>query len=72
MKVFIVHHCYEPSPDREEIKLIGVYSTLENARAAVARLQIQPGFADYIDGFSIDGIDVDKDHWTEGFVTITN
>lgn len=69
-RVFVVTHAHESSPDREEIKFIGVYSTETHAKSAVDRLVKQPGFAETPEGFHIDAITVDKDHWTEGFVTI--
>ena len=48
--------------------LIGVYSTLARARAAVARLRPQPGFRDAPDGFHVEEYQLDTDHWTEGYV----
>jgi hypothetical protein len=47
---------------------IGVYRTRAAADAAVARLQSQPGFESRRD-FHIDRYELDKDHWTDGFVT---
>lgn len=79
MKVYILHHIH-PVGDEEDVKLIGVYSTEETARAAVHRLASLPGFVDSprlqtgyeetVDGFQISAYDLDKDHWTEGFVTV--
>lgn len=54
MEVFVVHHVHELEEDREDVKLIGVYSTEETANAAVKRLSTQPGFRDTPDGFHID------------------
>ena len=51
------------------MKLIGVYSSEENAQSAIVRLSQQPGFVDQPDGFHIDRYGVDQDHWTEGFIT---
>jgi hypothetical protein len=67
--------------DVENIKFIGVYRSADLAQAAVDRLKMQPGFCDsprvvdpMIDsderGFYIDEYELDKDHWTEGFVTM--
>ncbi len=69
MTVYVVHHVHPFDDGSEDVKLIGVYSSLASATAAVARLKLQPGFADHPAGFHIDPFDVDKDHWTEGFVT---
>lgn len=80
--VFIVQHLrLTPSGQREDIKLIGVYRSLETAHAAVEKLKIQPGFCDYprllnplVDdeeqGFYVDEYELDKDHWAEGFFTV--
>lgn len=67
--VFILQH-ERPETEEvmEDVKFIGAYSSRVSAEAAVHRLQRQPGFCDYPDGFSIDEYEVDKDHWTEGFV----
>src|SRR5438094_46384 len=43
-----------------------VYSSREQAQAAVTRLSRQPGFADAQDGFHIDEYRIDQDHWAEG------
>ena len=70
--VFIVQHSYELSgTGEEETKLIGVYSSKEAAEKAIARLTKQPGFKDLPDYFNIDEYEIDKDNWTEGFLTET-
>jgi hypothetical protein len=71
-KVFVVQHAHTHDDDVEEIKFIGVYSTRENAQAAVARLSRQPGFADTPDGFHVDEYRVDQDQWAEGYATVAN
>ncbi|MCE9544352.1 MAG: hypothetical protein K8T25_02355 [Planctomycetia bacterium] len=53
----------------DDYKLIGIYSTEEAAKAAQRRASEQPGFRDHLDGFFMEAYEVDKDHWTEGFVT---
>ncbi len=67
--VFVIQHSREID-DIEDVKFIGVYSSYENAVAAVKRLSMQPGFRDYPSGFDIDKYPLDKDHWAEGFFTI--
>ena len=57
-------------PDTEHVKVIGIYSSEMEAQAAVDRLRQQPGFCDYRDGFHIEGYELNKDHWIEGFVTV--
>jgi hypothetical protein len=68
--VFLVQHSYELE-SCDETKLIGVYSSLQEAQAAVERLKIQPGFRDRVDDFHIGELEINKDHWTEGFSTMT-
>jgi hypothetical protein len=66
--VFIVQHSYEDG-DHEEVKFIGVYASIADAEAAVARLRDQPGFRDHRLGFNIDAYVVGQDHWQTGFVS---
>jgi hypothetical protein len=79
--VIVVQHLHRLPSGADDVKLIGVYRTEANARAAVGRLAMQPGFckhANVIDpeldqddqGFHIDEYELDKDHWTEGYVTM--
>jgi hypothetical protein len=67
--VFILQHERPETGDRtEDVKFIGAYSSRASAQLAVDRLRSQPGFRDYPDDFSIDEYEIDKDHWTEGFI----
>lgn len=73
MKVFVVQHAYMKVSENyfgieEDVKFIGVFSTEEKAKEAVARLQKQPGFINWQRGFHIDSYTLDQDHWSEGFV----
>ncbi len=68
--VYVLHQVVREFEDDEDAKLIGVYSTEDEARAAVARLANQPGFYEHPEGFQIDSYPLDKDHWSEGFVTV--
>jgi homoserine kinase type II len=56
----------------DNAKLIGVYSSSEEAQQAVERLADQPGFRDHPDGFQFEPYEINKDHWTEGFVDVSN
>ncbi|HEV2189599.1 MAG TPA: hypothetical protein VGR70_20480 [Stellaceae bacterium] len=69
--VYLMWHMREPGSD-ETAKLIGVYRSEDDAQAAVARLRDQPGFRHFHDGFHIERYELNKDHWTEGFVTAVN
>jgi hypothetical protein len=68
--VFLVHHVHELGDGREDVKLIGVFSTEERALAALERLKLQPGFRESVPGFHVERWTVDQVTWTEGFVTI--
>ena len=79
--VYIVQHFHILPDGEEDTKLIGVYSTVEAARAAVERLAKQPGFSDEPEiinpgsddeeqGYYIDKYKIDEDHWTDGFATM--
>jgi hypothetical protein len=50
--------------------LIGVYSSEEEATAAIQRLKDQPGFANAPEGFEIHRYKLNRDSWTEGFVVV--
>jgi len=65
--LFAVFH--DP-PDTGKVKVIGIYSSEELAKAAIERTQILPGFLDDPDKFRIDRYEVDKDHWPRGFVRL--
>jgi hypothetical protein len=67
--VFVLFHTRESQIYGCDVKLIGVYSSRENAAEAVNRLKVQPGFIDYPEGFTVDEYQLDHDHWSEGFVT---
>lgn len=69
MRVFVVQHEHQLG-DCDEVKFIGVYSTNERAQAAVDRAKQLSGFRDHPDGFSVDPYEVDRDHWTEGFIVV--
>lgn len=68
--VFIVQHSYD-SDGCEETKFIGAYSSKKEAELAIKRLIDKPGFKNWPDAFFIDKYDLNKDHWTEGFSTMT-
>jgi hypothetical protein len=50
--------------------LIGVYRTEADAKAAIERLRMKPGFADLPHGFQICPDRLNRDGWTEGFVSV--
>ena len=54
--------------DVEGEKLIGVYASERDADDAISRLREQPGLVDVPFGFLKSEYELNKDHWTEGFV----
>jgi len=68
--VFVVQHVHEIDEDNEDVKLIGVYSSMENAKKSVERLKLQPGFSETQEGFNIEKYTLNKDHWIDGYVTL--
>ena len=69
-KVFLMWYVHTFESGDEDEMLIGVYSSEEEAQAARARLANKPGFSRNLDGFLIEAYELNKDHWTEGFVTV--
>jgi hypothetical protein len=69
-KVYVLQHEHVKEDGSEDVKFIGVYSSRENAQAAIARLGQAPGFSEALDGFHIDEYQLDKDQWVEGYSTI--
>jgi hypothetical protein len=79
--VFVLQHLHILPGGEEDVKLIGVYRSLEAAQSAVERLRTQPGFREHprivdpqedIDrqGFHIGAYPLDKDHWFKGYMTL--
>jgi hypothetical protein len=79
--VFVAQHLHILPGGEEDVKFIGVYRSLEAACSAVERLRSQPGFRDHprivdpqeetdVQGFHIQEYPLDKDHWSEGYVTL--
>ena len=69
-KVYVLQHVHSVDDGAEDVKFIGVYSSRENAQAAVARLSQAPGFSEALAGFHIDEYQLDKDQWVEGYSTL--
>ena len=72
MDVFLLWHVNELLGGEEDEKLIGVYSSQETAERAKQRVLSQPGFRNVPEGFLINRYQVDQDHWTEGYITVTH
>lgn len=70
--VYVLQHVHTMEDGAEDVKFIGVYSSRENAQAAITRLGQTPGFSDTLAGFHIDEYQVDKDQWVEGYSTLAS
>ena len=70
MNVESLFAVFHDPPETGRVKVIGIYSSEELAKAAIERTQSLPGFEDHPDGFKIDRYDIDKDHWPRGFVRL--
>ncbi|MEZ5961606.1 MAG: hypothetical protein R3C30_14460 [Hyphomonadaceae bacterium] len=67
--VFLLWHSREIREGESDDKLVGVYSTRAQAEAAIARKVAFEGFRDFPNGFLIDPYELDRDAWSEGFVS---
>jgi homoserine kinase type II len=67
--VFVLTHAHELD-GCDEVKCIGIYSSMERAQAALDLVKDQPGFKDLPEGFEINEDVLDRTSWAEGFVTI--
>lgn len=68
--VWLLHHVHEFEDGHEDVKLIGVFATRDEAEAAQQRVAGQPGFRDLPDGFSIDEHVLGRLDWLEGYVAL--
>lgn len=71
-RIYVLQHVHCMEDGAEDVKLIGVYSSRENAQAAITRLGRAPGFSETPAGFHIDEYQVDKDQWVEGYSSLAN
>ena len=65
-KVYLLEHTVDNKPER--MKIIGIFSSENDAKKAIEQLSNQQGFESTKDGFNIDEYELDKLNWTEGFV----
>lgn len=69
-KVYLIQHV-NINNDENDIKVIGIFSTLNKAKAAIKILSKKKGFKTSIKGFSTDEYELDKIFWSEGFITVS-
>lgn len=68
--VFVLTHVRELNDGQEDLKFIGVYSSRGEAELAESRLIKLAGFCDAVAGFHTQEYELNKDHWTDGYVTL--
>jgi hypothetical protein len=71
-KAYVLQHEHVREDGAEDVKFIGVYSSRDNAQAAITRLGQAPGFSEALAGFHIDEYQLDKDQWVEGYSAVAN
>ncbi|MBC7756395.1 MAG: DUF5071 domain-containing protein [Bdellovibrio sp.] len=70
-QVFVLHHENHMTDDRDDAKLLGIYSThVEAQRQIDTHFKNQLGFNQPDGEFSIDCYEIGKNNWLEGFATI--
>ena len=63
--VYLLEHTVKGLDD--STKMLGIYSTREEAENAINFLSNKPGFRDSLDDFLIDEYEIDKICWSSGF-----
>jgi len=66
-KIFLVHHVRELDDGTDEVKFIGAFSSIEIANQAVKKIENEPGFRDFPDGFIVEPHTLNRIGWLEGF-----
>jgi hypothetical protein len=72
--IFLLWHSHGEDDEAKEanLKLIGAYSSETVAEAARARKLQYEGFRDTPDGFEIQKLELDRDQWSEGYITVSH
>jgi|GEM_PF-416652 len=67
--VYVLYYYYEEDEGYEEILRLGIFSCKKNAEIARQHLLTIPSIHDYEDCLQIFEEDVNKENWSEGFIT---
>lgn len=65
--VYLLHHYYETEFGCDEVKILGIFSSQQEAETAIKTYLDLPGFRDRKDDFYIDAYELNKKRWIEGF-----
>lgn len=76
--VFIVYYDHEISCEsngvpyvKDDVRMIGIYSSLEKANLAIERACNRPEFSESCNDLTVFECEIGKDHWEEGYFTWT-
>lgn len=69
--VFLLWFVHDRDTAEEDTLVIGVYKTEADAKSAIDRLATKPGFVDEPGGLEISEYELNKDHWSDGFVSVS-
>lgn len=64
--VYILSHIRNED-ELDGYKIIGIFSSEVTARRALSTVKDKPGFRDHPNGFNVDGYELDKIFWGDGF-----
>ncbi|HEX5556365.1 MAG TPA: hypothetical protein VFX13_01970 [Gaiellales bacterium] len=67
--VHLLWHTHELADGSSDEKLLGVYSTHEQAQARIEQARLLPGFGEAPGGFEVVEYELDRDDWVEGYRT---
>lgn len=68
-KVYLLEHGYVDDFGCDDTKILGIFSSQQEAESAIETYLELPGFRDRKDGFRIDTYELNKKHWVDGFVS---
>lgn len=61
--LFVLSHVHVMPSGHGDVKLIGIYRSLEMAQNAKTRSSVLPGFREALQGFNITEYAIGKDYW---------
>lgn len=79
--LFLLQHLHVHANEEEDIKIIGIFESIDKATAAIDSLKAVPGFCDFPDlinsegkygasGFYIDEYVINMINWEDGYTTV--
>lgn len=68
--IYCLMHSYDNSQGEAEEKVLGYFISKTEATNAIEPFRCLPGFRDHPGGFIVDGIELGRLFWEEGFETL--